>query len=208
VIDFKKRKDASGFTIIEAMISMAVLAFGILGVASLQITTLKRTSTSRYSLEASQVAKNQMSQIRRLPWNALVETSNAGADWELLCPTIVPGGACIGGVVGDSGYPGAFPATLPTVGVTQTGVDGTVFNLVSYQVEWRVQEVVGAAPAPKECRKDVFLRITWREQAMQAGAGGPLREYYLSTRMFNNLGDRNADGADLNIADTALSVGC
>lgn len=204
MIDFKKRKNASGFTIIEAMISMSVLAFGILGVASLQIATLKRTSTSRYSLEASQVAKNQMSQIRRLPWNALVETSNGGVDWELLCPTIVAGGACIGGVVGDSGYPGAFPATLPTVGMTQTGVDGVVYNLVSYQVEWRVQEVVGAAPAPKECRKDIFLRISWREQA----GVGPLREYYLSTRMFNNLGDRNASGADLNIADTSLSRGC
>lgn len=207
----QRRKDVSGFTIIEAMIAMAILTFGILGVASLQMTALRRSSTSRYSLAASQVAKNQMAQIRRLPWNVVLETANNGADWQLLCATVPlnNGGGCIAGSVGEAGYPGAIPNTLPTVSLMQTSVDGVAHSLVTYQVQWRVQDVIGAVPSPKECRKDIFIRVTWREKAFENVALSPLREYYLSTRIFNNLGDRNADGpTDLNMAAGTESEGC
>ncbi len=214
MMNLKRRKDLSGFTIIEAMIAMAILAFGILGVASLQITALRRGSTSRYSLAASQVAKNQMAQIRRLPWNALPATTGAaGGAWQLLCATVPLGlgGGCIASSVGGTaGYPGAVPDTLPTVAIAQTSVDGVAHELISYQVEWRVATVVGGATSIKSCRKDVFLRVTWREPALGGAAAlSPLREYYLSTRIFNNLGDRGVeDGADLGIPDDEVSEGC
>jgi hypothetical protein len=102
-----------------------------------------------------------------------------------------------------------MPNTLPTVSFSQTSVDGVDHELVTYQVEWRVQEVVGAVPAPKECRKDIFIRVTWREKAFENSAVAPVRSYHLSTRIFNNLGDRNADGpSDLNLAAGSESEGC
>ncbi len=192
-----------GFTLIEAMIAFAVVSFGILGVAALQNTALHRQSASRHSLIAAQVAKNQISEIRRLPWSALAETSNDGQDWEPLCETdnIEPGGNCVDASFGGtSGYPGASPSTLPMVTESQTQADGTTVPLVSFHLSWRIQDV--AASGTAQCRKDVFLRVMWQQENF------PVREHYLSTRLFNSLGDRNASGSDLGILDAQLTGGC
>lgn len=209
----KTRRAQRGLTLIEAMIALGVLAYGILGVALLQDAALKRSSSSRFSFSAAQVAKGQMAQIRRVPWSALPETGGAGTVWENLCETISAGGGCIdGGGGGESGYPFAAPDTLPAVPITVMNVDAdgnAVLNtIVNFTVFWRVQDVPGPNPGSTSCRKDIFVRVRW---AIPEGC--PLvtcrHEYHLSSRIFNAMGDRNADTVgDLGLAGAIASEGC
>jgi type IV pilus assembly protein PilV len=48
---FRGRRNAVGFSMIEALIAVVILAFGLLGIAALQLTTLRN---SQSSLESSQ----------------------------------------------------------------------------------------------------------------------------------------------------------
>ncbi len=193
------RRRRGGFTLIEAMIAMGVLTFGILGVAALQNSALSRESKSRFSSDAAQLAKNQIEAIRRLPWSTIVETGGGGTDFELLCTTASAGGACsFGGSGGVSGYPNAQPTTLPEIPLTQVAADGSTRVLTTYLLAWRIQDV-GASSA-RQCQKNVTIRVEWQD------GGNITREHYLSTRVFNNLGDRGATSADLGIVN--LSDGC
>ncbi len=203
----RSRRSERGLTLIEAMIALGVLAYGILGVAVLQNSALQRSSSSRYSFSAAQVAKSQMAQIRRVPWSALPETGGNGGNWERLCETVSAGGGCNGGG-GQSGYPYAIPDTLPLVPITilTADVDGNpvLETLIQFEVFWRVQDVPGPLPASPRCRKDIFLRVQWQESP-----SFPLRDYYLSTRIFNSVGDRGADTVgDLGLAGVDPSEGC
>ncbi len=195
-----RRNVNGGFTLIEAMLALGILSFGILGIALAQNAALGRGSASRHSLGASQVAKGVLEQVRHLPWSAIVETGNSGQDYELLCETDAAGGGCSDvSSSGLSGFPGAEPASLPNVLVTQSLSDGSVEVLTAYEVAWRVQNVGGTGV--KECRRDVYVRVRWEERKF------PTREYFLSTRLFNSLGDRDADPlADLGI--TSGDEGC
>lgn len=50
----------SGFTIIEAMIALAILAFGVLAVSAAQLAALKSSRSSRSLTEAMYLAEQQM----------------------------------------------------------------------------------------------------------------------------------------------------
>ncbi|MBW2712601.1 MAG: prepilin-type N-terminal cleavage/methylation domain-containing protein [Deltaproteobacteria bacterium] len=201
------KRSERGLTLIEAMVALGVLAYGILGVALLQDAALKRSSASRYSFGAAQIAKSQISIIRRVPWSALPETAGGGANWEDLCDTVSAGGACNGGGAG-SGYPDAMPATLPQIPVEILTANAAgaalIETLITFNVQWRVQDVPGPFPASPQCRKDIFLRVSWQESP-----SFPEREVFLSTRIFNAVGDRNADPVgDLGLVGASASEGC
>jgi Tfp pilus assembly protein PilV len=182
------------------MMALSILAIGVLGVAAAQVTALHKSTTSRESFGAAQVAKAQIAQIRRLPWSAIVQTGSSGADFENLCPTNAAGGTCIGS--GTSGYPGASPASLPLVFSGEQRVDGSTAINTTYTVSWRVQDVAISGVGTAQCRKDVHIRVEWTD------GNYPTREFYLSTRIFNSLGDRNATSTDLGIPSSSLSGGC
>ena len=59
----------SGFTLIEMMFALVILAGGLLAMLSVQVQALKQGRYGRHTTEAMQIARDQMELFVRLPWN-------------------------------------------------------------------------------------------------------------------------------------------
>lgn len=135
----RRRRDArtraDGFSLLEVVIAMAILAFGLLTLALMQIQAIKQGSAGRHTGAAAAVARTYIEQAHRVPWSVL--TADLGGGWQN------PGWA-------------AAPAVW-NVQVAQPG-GGTVSEH-SYDVSWRVSAVAGST-----CLRDVEIRVSWDEQ--------------------------------------------
>lgn len=58
-------RDQRGFTLLEVMITLVILAIGLLGLAGLQIIAIKGNSFGQQMTVASTMAQNQLEQMRR-----------------------------------------------------------------------------------------------------------------------------------------------
>jgi type IV pilus assembly protein PilV len=58
-------KNIKGFTLLEVMIALVILAVGLLGLASLQVMAIKGNSYGQEMTVASTLAQNQLEQLRR-----------------------------------------------------------------------------------------------------------------------------------------------
>ena len=128
-----RAKNASGFTLVEVMIAMAILAFGLLGLALLQLHALQQSAAGRHTTQASHVARTFLEQTHRLPWSAL------------------------GSAVGTWTAPGWGGATS-SVSAQMATPDGGLSSEKTYDIEWRVSEI-GAAG----CLREVEVRVRWPE---------------------------------------------
>ncbi len=63
----KIRKNAKGFTLIEVMISMVILAVGILGLAPLMVLSIYSNTFSQDLTRATAVAQDRIEQLKPLP---------------------------------------------------------------------------------------------------------------------------------------------
>ena len=63
-----KINGASGFTLIEVMIAVAIFAIGFLAVGAMQINAMNKTNSARRITEALTVAEDQAEQLRLLPF--------------------------------------------------------------------------------------------------------------------------------------------
>jgi type IV pilus assembly protein PilV len=59
-----KMKESKGFTLLEVMITLVILAIGLLGLAGLQIIAIKGNSYGQQMTVASTIAQNQLEQMR------------------------------------------------------------------------------------------------------------------------------------------------
>ncbi|MBW2364914.1 MAG: prepilin-type N-terminal cleavage/methylation domain-containing protein [Deltaproteobacteria bacterium] len=57
-----------GFTLIEALIALAIFSIGILGVATMQITAINSNTIARLQTEAAALATNRMERLHRLDY--------------------------------------------------------------------------------------------------------------------------------------------
>lgn len=126
-----------GFTLIEVMISLAVLAFGLLTLAVMQLQAIRQGGAGRHTSDAAAIARSNLEQVHRLPWTAL--TTVEGGGWS------------------NPNWAGA--STTVTNDVVAPGGGGTATER-SYTVQWRVDDV-GAAPV---CLRDVQVQVSWTEE--------------------------------------------
>ena len=59
---------ASGFTLIEIMIAMAIVGFGLLALAAMQLQALRFGSSGKHVSQAAVIARVKMEEFQRLPW--------------------------------------------------------------------------------------------------------------------------------------------
>jgi prepilin-type N-terminal cleavage/methylation domain-containing protein len=59
-----------GFTLVETMFALSILAVGLLAMLTMQMHALKQGRYGRHTTEAMQVARDQMEYFMRLPWAA------------------------------------------------------------------------------------------------------------------------------------------
>ena len=63
------RRVRAGFTLIEMMLAMVILAGGLLAMLAVQVQALKQGRYGRHTSEAMQIARDQMELLMRLPWD-------------------------------------------------------------------------------------------------------------------------------------------
>ena len=66
----RERREA-GLTLIEVVISMAILAVGLVGLLLMQIMAMKATRVGRHVTDAARVAQDQMELLHFQPWAAI-----------------------------------------------------------------------------------------------------------------------------------------
>lgn len=76
----RRVKTAEGFTLLEVMITVVILAIGLLGLAGLQIVAIKGNSFGQQMSVASTLAQNQLEQLRRTTYSSLSDGSSDGFD--------------------------------------------------------------------------------------------------------------------------------
>jgi type IV pilus assembly protein PilV len=67
------RRGAPGFTLLEVMIAMVILAFALLGLAGLQVVSVQGSSRASQITEATTFAQNQLEQLMTTPFANLVD---------------------------------------------------------------------------------------------------------------------------------------
>jgi type IV pilus assembly protein PilV len=141
---FASRPALRGFTIVEALVALVVLAVGMLGIASLYVTTLRASGSAGSRMHAINLASDLADRIRA---NRTAEAAYAGAP-------AANGTTCIGTGVSCTAvqmaahdlflWQAAIQATLPGAAAGTVTVDvGT--NPPSYQIEVSWFEAGGAA---------------------------------------------------------------
>ena len=70
---------SKGFSLIEVMIALVILAVALLALAGLMITTTKNTSFGGHMTEAATFAQDKLEQLRASPWVSII----AGADTQV-----------------------------------------------------------------------------------------------------------------------------
>ena len=68
-MSIKRDKKQKGFTLIEVLIGLIILAIGILAVAGMQITSIRGTSFSNSLTQASVIAQDRLEFLKSLPLN-------------------------------------------------------------------------------------------------------------------------------------------
>ena len=73
------RRGKTGMTLVEVMVSLVVLSFGLLGVAALQVRAITESSGGQHLTVASGLARNRVEELSRLDWDAAVLNDSVGA---------------------------------------------------------------------------------------------------------------------------------
>ena len=68
-----------GMTLVEIMIAMVILSFGLLGVAAIQVRAITEGSGGQHLSDASALARNRVEALTRQDWSAAILTDTAGA---------------------------------------------------------------------------------------------------------------------------------
>lgn len=63
------RRNRSGFSMIEMLFALTILAGGLLAMLTAQISALKQGKYGRHTTEAAQIARDEMERLLRLPWD-------------------------------------------------------------------------------------------------------------------------------------------
>lgn len=76
----RKRVRSGGFSLIEVMVSMGILAFGLLGIAAIQVYGIRGNSGGQHLSEASAVARNRIEELSRTGFNSAT-LNDSGNAW-------------------------------------------------------------------------------------------------------------------------------
>jgi prepilin-type N-terminal cleavage/methylation domain-containing protein len=81
--DAPRARRRSGFSLVEMMFALAILAGGLLAMLTAQLSALKQGKYGRHSTEAAQVARDQMEYLLRLPWT---DAATQPTNWTVATP--------------------------------------------------------------------------------------------------------------------------
>ncbi len=65
----RRRRQSSGFTLVEIMMALSLLAIGLLSLAAMQLTAMQYGSRGRHLTKAAAVAEERMEILMRTRWD-------------------------------------------------------------------------------------------------------------------------------------------
>jgi prepilin-type N-terminal cleavage/methylation domain-containing protein len=71
----RARARAQGFTLVELMIAMAILAVGLLALGAMQLQALRFGSSGKHVSQAALIARDKMEEFQRMPWAGVAVTT-------------------------------------------------------------------------------------------------------------------------------------
>ncbi len=69
-------KNQKGFSLLEIMIGLVILAIGLLGVAGLTTTSVRVNANANHLTEAMNIAQAEIEKLRIAPWGTLANGSS------------------------------------------------------------------------------------------------------------------------------------
>jgi type II secretion system protein I len=72
----KSLMKSNGFTLIETLIALVILAFALLALAGLMVTTTKNNSSGGHITEAATFAQDKLEEFRATSWDSLLSGSD------------------------------------------------------------------------------------------------------------------------------------
>lgn len=142
----RRARARGGFTLLELMITMAVVSFGLLAMLTMQIQAMKNGSKGRHRTGAAMIAQDEIERIQSMPF-----TDTALDVMDPLVWTTPPWH--------DNGGDASLnPGEVP-VQVTQAGGDA---REIVYTVYYLVGPDDAASPNPDLRRVD--LEVVWSEE--------------------------------------------
>ena len=73
-------RTASGFTLIEVMITIGILTFGLVALAAMQIQAIHGSDRGRHATHAAAIAESKMEQLQQDAWASIGVTGGFVAD--------------------------------------------------------------------------------------------------------------------------------
>lgn len=143
----KTKNKENGFTLVEVLVAISILAFGLLAVASMQLAAIQANSSAIEITEALNVAQDKMEELIALPFShADLLDNNGDAGGGLDNPTkdqVKAGGDVL----------------LPAGGAGQPDYGETItIGGRNYYRYWNVD--------PKTTMKDIRVIVAWNERGM------------------------------------------
>jgi prepilin-type N-terminal cleavage/methylation domain-containing protein len=76
----QRSRTSGGFTLIEVMIAIGILAFGLLALTTMQIKAMHGGNRGRHASNAAAIAENKMEQLQQNPWASIPDTGGFVVD--------------------------------------------------------------------------------------------------------------------------------
>lgn len=145
----RRRRNQGGFTLIELMITLAVVAFGMSAMLLMQMQALKGGKQGKHRTGAAMIAQDQLERIQNMPF------SDAGLD--VMSPAVWTTPPWLANTADATLSAGEVPVTVAQAGV------GPQREIV-YTVNYLVTEDDAASPNPDMRRVDV--EVLWNEDGI------------------------------------------
>jgi len=172
-----RHKNEQGFSLVESMVALGLLAGGLLGMAAVLSTALNTVTTSSADQLAKDKAYEALESIvtaritRVVPWTSLKNVSDGGVFLDNAQAIMQPGAD---GIIGTSDDAGASPATI-----IQPGPDGAYGTsddrTIGFSNFTRQIQITNASPAgAPDTLRQITVTIVYT-------SAGKTRTYQLST---------------------------
>jgi type IV pilus modification protein PilV len=70
-----------GFTLLEVIVSMVVVAIGLLGIAAMMVTSVRANASAARLMEATNLAQDKIEELRNTPYQNLYGTCGGAGSW-------------------------------------------------------------------------------------------------------------------------------
>jgi len=176
----RTRASQSGFSLIEALVSILILALGLLGTLGMIVNSLKLSSSSAYRTIASQQAYSMAEQARGNPLALVADAGNDSFDTYSTSATVTQGCMQTGGCVRANYVNTTVAMWRAQLATVLPGGSGTVCRDSNPATNVPTQAGAGTISA-WNCNNtgDYVVKVCWNEQRISAssstvGTGGLL----------------------------------